>query len=157
MHVKPRVRPGEHAARRLGVEEAAPHEPREHRAAERFGERGDVVERQLHERAVGPKAAVGDQQVEVRMPVGQGAVRLDRGDDADGEVALAKGGADERGDGAGGDPGQLTEQRAVVEEQAPQALGYGEHHLAVRDRREQGLWKKRWTSWTSRPSRNSWR
>ena len=33
--------------------------------------------------------------MEVRVPVGQGAVGLDRGDDADREIALADGGPDE--------------------------------------------------------------
>ena len=59
------------------------------------------------------------------MPVGEGAVGLDRGDDADREIALAEGGPDERGDGAGGDPGEITEQGAVVEEVGPEALGHG--------------------------------
>ncbi len=44
------------------------------------------------------------------MPVGEGAVDLDRGDDADREIAPAEGGPDERGDGAGGDLGYLDEQ-----------------------------------------------
>jgi len=38
MHVKPRVRPREHALRVVGLEEAAPHEEPEHGAAKRFGE-----------------------------------------------------------------------------------------------------------------------
>jgi hypothetical protein len=40
------------------------------------------VRRQGHEAAVGPEAAVGDQGVDVRLPVQERAVGLDAQDDA---------------------------------------------------------------------------
>ena len=43
---------------------------------ERLGELGDIVQRQRHERAVRPEPAIGHQQMEVRVPVCQGAVRF---------------------------------------------------------------------------------
>ena len=42
------------------------------------------------EAAVGPKSAVGHEPVQVRMPVGPRAVRLQTGDDADRELALTR-------------------------------------------------------------------
>ncbi|NIM48048.1 MAG: hypothetical protein GTN78_00595 [Gemmatimonadales bacterium] len=47
-----RVHPGEHAGGRVAIEQFAPHEQLEHRAAERLGEGRDVVQRQAGERAV---------------------------------------------------------------------------------------------------------
>ena len=62
-----------------------------------------------HERAVGPEPAVGDEQVEARMPVGTSAVHLQTGDDAHRKVPLAGVRADRRGDRAGGHAGDLAE------------------------------------------------
>ncbi len=77
--------------------------------------------------------------MEVRVPVGQGAVGLDRCDDADGEAWLTQGRADERGDGARGNPREVAKQGAVVEQVRPEPLGYREHHLPVWFARERGL------------------
>jgi hypothetical protein len=71
------VRPGEHALRCLDIHELTFDEQLEHSTAERLGERGDIMQRQPDERTVGPEPAIGDEQVEVEMPVGQRAVRLD--------------------------------------------------------------------------------
>ena len=86
------------------------HEPPEHRAAERFGQGGDVVQRQGHEAAVRPEAAIGHQQMEMRVPVGERAVGLDRGDEADRELPLAGGGPDEGRERARHDPRGVPEQ-----------------------------------------------
>ena len=139
VHVKARVRPGEHALGGVAVHQLALHQHAEHRAAERFGHRRHVVQRQRHERAVRPEAAVGDQQMEMGVPVGQRTVRLDRGDDADRARPLTRGGPDERRERARRDPRQVAEQGPVIEEVRPQALGDREHDLAVRHRGEQGL------------------
>ena len=63
MHVKPRMRPGEHALRRLDIHEFPAHEQTQHRPSKGLGERGDIVQRQRHERAVRPESAIGDEQV----------------------------------------------------------------------------------------------
>lgn len=59
---------------------------------------------------------------------------------ASGAGRSAGGGRPNEGrDGARRDPGEVPEQASVIEEVRPQALGHGEHHLAVRHRSEQGL------------------
>ena len=85
MHVEPRVRPGEHPRGLVLVEEREAHEESEHGAAKRLGQARGVVRGPRHERAIGPEAAVRDEQMQVRMPVGARAVRLQAGDDAAGE------------------------------------------------------------------------
>lgn len=70
------------------------------------------------------------------MPVRTGAVRLQAGHDADRKVALARQRANGDGDGAGGDAGNLAQQAAAVLTVGAEPLGDGEHHLAVRHRRE---------------------
>ena len=74
MQVKSRMRPGEHALRRLDIHEFPAHKQTQHRPSKRLGEYCDIVQRQRHERAVRPESAIGHQQVEVRVPVGQGAL-----------------------------------------------------------------------------------
>ena len=64
---------------------------------------------------------------------------LDRCDDADRETPLTQGRADERGDGARGNPREVGKQGAVVEQVRPEPLGYREHHLPVWYVREQGF------------------
>ncbi len=68
MHVKPRVRPGEHALRRLDIDEFPPHEQTQHRPSKGLGECGDIVQRQRDERAVRPEPTIGHQQMQVRVP-----------------------------------------------------------------------------------------
>ena len=63
MLVEPRVRPGEHALRRLAVHDFTVHEHLEHGSAERLGQSGHVMEGQVHERAVGAKTTVGYKEV----------------------------------------------------------------------------------------------
>lgn len=82
VHVEARVRPGEHPGRCVAIEQFAAHEQPEHRAAERFGEGRDVVQRQADERPIGPEPAIGDEHMQMPVPVGEGAVGLDRGDNA---------------------------------------------------------------------------
>jgi len=88
--MEPRVRPGEHAGGLLLIKQLEAHEAPEHRAAERLGQARRVVSGPRHKGPVGPKAAVGDEQMEVRMPVRPGAVRLQAADDPHGEVALTR-------------------------------------------------------------------
>jgi len=63
---------------------------RKHGAAERLSQPRRVMGGPCDERSVASKAAVGDEQVQVRMPVGPRAVRLQARDDADGELALTR-------------------------------------------------------------------
>ncbi len=63
MHVKPRMRPGEHALRRLDIHEFPAHEQTQHRPSKGLGECGDIVQRQRHEGAVRQESAIGDEQV----------------------------------------------------------------------------------------------
>ena len=72
-------------------------------AAKRLGQPRGVMGRPRDERAVGPEAAVGDEQMQVRMPVGARTVRLQAGDDAHREFALAGQRTDGRRHGVGGD------------------------------------------------------
>ena len=86
MDVEARVGPLEHPLGLVFVKEAAAHEEPEHGAAERLGQRDGVVARPprpAHEGPVGPEAAIGDDQVEMVVPVGQRAVGLEAGDDPD--------------------------------------------------------------------------
>ncbi len=78
VHMESRVRPREHALSCLDIHQLAFDEQLENRAAEGLGERGDFVEGQVEERAVRTEAAVGDKQVQMRMPVGERSVGLDR-------------------------------------------------------------------------------
>jgi hypothetical protein len=82
-------RPLEHPPGLVFVEEAAAHEEPQHRATKRLGQRNGVMARlprPAHEGPVGPEPAVGDEEVEMGVPVGPGAVGLQAGDDADPEV-----------------------------------------------------------------------
>ena len=117
------MRLGEHAGGLVLVEEIKAYEEPEHGAAERFRQPRRVVHRRRHQRPVGPEPAVGDEEVEVRMPVGPRAVRLHAGHDADRVVALARQRADGRGDGAGGDAGDLAEQASRYRQYARSRLG----------------------------------
>ncbi|OBQ31858.1 MAG: hypothetical protein AN485_23020, partial [Anabaena sp. MDT14b] len=136
--VEPRVRPGEHAGGLLLIKQLEAHEEPEYGAAERLGQARGVVGGPGDEGAIQPEAAVGHEEVPVRMPVRPGAVRLQARDDPHGEVALAGPCANGGGHGAGGDAGDLAEQAAAVQTVGAEPLGDGEHHLAVRHRREQG-------------------
>ena len=105
VHVEPRVRPGEYASGLVLFEEIKADEEAEYGTAKRLGQACRVVRGPRHESPIRPEAAVGDEQVPVRA----GAVRLQAGDDADGEVALARQRANGGGDGSGGDAGDLAE------------------------------------------------
>ena len=85
--------------------------------AEGLAQGGAVIGRPAgpaHEGAVGPETAVGDDEMEMGMPVGQRAVGLETGDDADPEVGLPRGGADACGDDAGRQPRQVAEEGPAV-------------------------------------------
>jgi len=77
------VRPREHAGGLLCIEEL---EAPKHGAAEGLRQPACVMNRPRVEPAVGPKPAAGDEEVQMRMPVGTRRVRLQTGDDA--ELAL---------------------------------------------------------------------
>ena len=80
----------EHPGGLLLVEQLQSHEQPEHGAAERFRQPGGVVRGPRHKAPLRPEPAVRDEEVQVRMPVGPRAVRLQTGDDADREVALPR-------------------------------------------------------------------
>jgi hypothetical protein len=106
----------------LVYESEADEEP-EHRAAERFGESRRVVRGPRNEGSVGPKAPVGDEAVQVRMPVRTGAVRRQAGHDADGKIVLIRQRANGNSDGAGSDASNLAEQATPVEAIGAAPLG----------------------------------
>ena len=137
--MEPRVRPREHGLGVLRVEDPTSHEEAEHRAAERFGQRRRVVHGPGHEGAVGPKAAIRHQHMNMRMPVRAGTMGLDARHDADREPTLAGEGPHGGRHGPSGDARQVAQQRAPIETPRSQALGDGEHHLAVRHRCEERL------------------
>jgi hypothetical protein len=140
MDLKARVGPLEHALGLVFLEEATAHEEPEDRAAERFGQGGGVMggpPRPAHEGPLGPEAALGDDEVEMGMPVGQRTMGLEAGDDADLQVRFPGGGADGGGHAAGRDPGEIAEQGAPVQAGGPEPFRQGEDHLPVRHRCEQ--------------------
>ena len=95
------------------------------------------MEGQRDEGAVGTKAAVGDESVDVRVPVDQRAVSLNRQGDSDREVRLVDGGADHLGRDGSRDAGQVAQEGASPQEVGPQALGHGEDELAMGHGREE--------------------
>ncbi len=109
VHVEPGMRPREHTRGLVFVEQRQAHEEPKHGATERLGQARGVVHRPRHDGPVWPEAAVGDEEVQVRMSVRPGAMRLQAGHDPHGEVALASQRANGGGDGAGGDAGDLAE------------------------------------------------
>ena len=72
--------------------------------------------------------------MEVRMPVGARATRLETRDDADRELTLASPRTDGGGggDGAGGNASDLAEQATTVQAAGAQPLGSRAHDLPVR-------------------------
>ena len=82
MDVEPRVRPGEHGLGVVVGEELMPDEGAQQSAPESFGEELDLVEAEMDEGAVGPEDAIGDDEVQVRVPVQECAEGLDGGDRA---------------------------------------------------------------------------
>jgi hypothetical protein len=129
MDMEPRVRPGEHARGLALVEQRQPHEQPQHGAAKCLGQPRGLVHRSRHEGPVRPEAAVRDEEVPVRMPVGSGAVRLQAGHDADGKIVLIRQRANGDGDGAGealvsdlcddGPPGAVRAGEAVIVDRLP--------------------------------------
>jgi hypothetical protein len=63
--------------------------------------------RPAHEGPDGPEPAIGDDQVDMGMPVGEGAVGLEAGDDPHRQI-LAGGSADGGGHGPSGHPGEVA-------------------------------------------------
>jgi len=137
MDMEAGVRLGAHAGGLILIEQLQSYERPEHGAAKRFGQSRGIVHRPRHKGPVGPEAAVGDEQVRMRISVAARAMRLQTGDDAHRELALPRQRADGRRDGAGGDAGDLAEQAAAIETVGAQPLGDGEYHLAVRHGREE--------------------
>jgi hypothetical protein len=69
---------------------------------------------QRTEGPIGAEAAIGDDKMEMGVPVGQGAVGLQAGNDADLQIRFPCAGADGGGHGAGGDAGQIAQQRPAM-------------------------------------------
>ena len=138
-----RVHPFQHARSHVRLEQLPLDEELQHGTTERLGQDRGVVQRHREERTVGQEAAVGDQGVDVGIPVEQRAVRLDGEHDADRHV-VADRGADERDYGRGGYPGKVAEKVAPPEEVWPQALGQGEHELPMRHGRQHVGLEPRW-------------
>ena len=116
---------------------SAAYEQPQYDTAERLRQARRVVRGPRHKGSIGPEAAVGDEEVQVRMPVRTPAMRLQAGDNAHGELALAGQRANGGGHRAGSDAGDLTEAAAAIETVRAQPLGNREHHLPVRHQRQQ--------------------
>ena len=106
VHVKAGVRPGEHLRRLVLVEQLQADKEPERRPAERLGQPRGVVHRPRHEGPIRPEPAIGDQQVQMRMPVGARAMGLPAGDDPHREITLARQRPDRGGDGPDPSPGR---------------------------------------------------
>jgi len=119
------------------VEELEADEEPEHGTPERLRQPRRVVDRPRDEGPVWPKAAVGHEPVQMRMPVGARAVRRQAGHDANGELALARQRANGGRDRAGRDAGDLAEQATAVQTVGAEPLGDREHDLPVRHRCEE--------------------
>ncbi len=140
--MKARVGPLEHARGLVLREEAAAHEEPEYRPPERFRQPGGVMSRSprpAHEGPVGPEPAIGDNQVEMGMPMGEGAVGLEAGDDPDRQIRLAGGGADRGGHGPRGYPSEIASQGSAVQTVGAEPFGDRQHHLPVGHRGQQRL------------------
>ena len=133
MDVEARVGPVEHGVDGVVGEELAACEGAEQGAAKGLGQDVVLMEAEVQEGAVGPEEAVGDQEVEMRMPVSERAKGLDGTDDAGDAIGLAQRRAQEVAQRAVRDTAQESEEPAVVEEEGPQSLGDGEDELAVWD------------------------
>ena len=84
-------------------------------------------------RAVGTAAAVGGDQVQMRMPLQEVSRGGDRHHDPGSHVAVAARMTDELLDGLGAGARELAEQLPPPAEQRAQEARDGEHHMAVRD------------------------
>jgi hypothetical protein len=102
------------AIRRLALEPALVREPGQHRAAEGFLEHGGMVWGGGAEPAVGRERAVGQQHVQVGVPVGERAEGLRADDRAGGEVALAEAGLQVAAQRVVGDPAQAAKPAVVI-------------------------------------------
>ena len=127
------VGPGEHGAGVVLAQEIAPDELSQHGSTESLREDVDLVVAEVQEGAVGSEGAVGDDEVQMGVPVHEAAEGLNGGDDAGDEVRLAEAGAQKVAQRAVGDAAEDAEELAVVEEEGPQAFGDGEDELAVGD------------------------
>lgn len=99
--MEPRVGPRQHAGGLVLVEQLEADEQPEHGASKRLSQSGRVLYRPGDKGAVGSEAAIGDEQVQVRMPVSPRPMGLQAGDDPDGELSLPGECTDGGGDGAG--------------------------------------------------------
>jgi len=82
VHVEAGVRPCQHPGGLLLIEQLEAHEEPEHGTAEGLGQSCGVVGGPSDEGAVRPEPAVGREEVQVRMPVGPRAMRLQAGHNA---------------------------------------------------------------------------
>ncbi len=60
---------GEHACGLVLVEQLQPHEQPQHGAAKRLGQPRGIVHRPRHGGAIWPEPAVGDEEMQMRMPI----------------------------------------------------------------------------------------
>ena len=81
VHVEPRMRPLEHRLGLLRLEQVLPDEEPEHRAPERLGELRGVVRGPMDEGPIRPEPAIGDDHMDVRVPVRPRPVGLEAADD----------------------------------------------------------------------------
>ena len=88
---------------------------------------------QFQKLALRSKRPAGDQGVDVRVPVQQFAVGLDRGDHAGHHVLAAEQASDFGLDARPGARAELAQQLAIEAGVQPQALGDGQHDLPVGD------------------------
>ncbi len=112
--VEPRVWPGEHGVGGLRGEEAPPDESGENGPVNRLGEDGRAVEEERQELTVSPIGTVGNEEVEVRMPVQEGAEGLDGDDDAGDNVSFSERGTQELAQCVARDAAEKAREATIV-------------------------------------------
>ena len=109
------------------------------RRRKKGGQLRGVVRGPRDERAIETEAAVRDNEVQVRVPIGERAVCLEAGHDAHGEIRLAGERTDGGRDGVRTHAGDLAQQSAPIEAVRAEPLGESEHNLPVWYRSQERL------------------
>jgi hypothetical protein len=131
------VAPGQKVADGLLADETLVHERPQDLGAEEAFEVAGVETRQMVEASIGAEAAIGDENMDVRVEVEQLARGLEEAHGTGRHLSAIEGHIEVQPQGSPGTGSEFTEELSVVAEEDPQPLGDGEHHLAVVDVLEQ--------------------
>ena len=130
--------PGEELARKLVADRVALDETGEQPLAEQPHHGFGVPALERVKGAVAGETSIRDQQVPVRMPLGQIPSRRD-GDDDSRPPVRAEPSLDVLGDGVGRALGEVEEELPTLAEDPAQEAGHREHDVATRHGREHPL------------------